>query len=218
MEERKKAVLIDGASLSAMRNRLGIKRIHYLGLSRILKQVGTLPFYGKPCIVLPETYRSQYWVKMLATYGYQVFFSPTENGKDDQVLIERMRSLDSQKVGEIIIVSTDQDYASILREKSDEGMRVYWVGTRKADKDGSLPIGTALEALFERGAFTFVELADHTSRLVRNPNEEEMDTLRRPLKVSITIPLTFKDTKRFVNKLLAVLGRFPGATYSIEST
>lgn len=212
-----KAVFIDGASLSGMRYPLGIRSFDYQKLFDILTHTGDSPLVGKPLYVVPKKGDGP-WTKSLRTIGYDVVISETKNGTDDRLIMKRIAALKPAHVDEILIVTTDQDYAPTLQQKVAEGMRVRWFGTRNKDRDGTSPIGEALVKQFEAGAFEFTDLADVRDELTREPMPV-VDPTDPPRQLSVTVRVSVRhsETGRFMTSLQTFLRRFPGATFVLES-
>jgi len=212
-----KAVFIDGASLSGMRYPLSIRSYDYQKLFQFLNSLGSSSVVGKPLFVVPKDSDGP-WSKSLRTYGYDVVISDTKNGRDDRLIIRRIAELKPALVDEVVIVSTDQDYAPALQQKTAEGIRVLWVGTRNKDRDGSSPIGEALARQFEAGTFSFVELAQSRDVIMREAMPtEDPENPRRTIAVTMRVPIHHSDVARFMSRLAALVRRYPGAQFTMDT-
>ena len=211
------AVFIDGASLSGMRYPLSIRNYAYPGLLKVLQTISTAPIHGKPLYVVPKDGDGP-WTKTLRTLGFDVVVSPTKNGQDDRLIIQRISALKRDHVDEIIIVSTDQDYAPALKQKTNEGFLVHWVGTRKNDRDGTSPMGSALLGLCDTGVFSFTELAEHREAITREAMPVETpDNPRRSVTVTLKVSLLHSELERLLRRIGALLKLYPSAQFTLDN-
>jgi hypothetical protein len=212
-----KVVFIDGASLSGMRYPLSIRSYDYQKLITFLSSLGSSCVAAKPLFVIPKGSDGP-WSKSLRTYGYEVVVSDTKNGRDDRIIIQRIAELKPTHVDEVVIVSTDQDYAPTLQQKVKEGMRVFWVGTRNKDRDGTSPIGEALGRQFDAGIFDFVDLEAHRDSIQREAMQiDDPDNPRRTIMMTMRVPIHHSEIARLMERWAKLVNQYPGAQFTLES-
>lgn len=203
------AVFGDGASLTHMQLTM-LETDEWFNLRELFlvltEKVGTekkLAF--QPMITVPDV-RSQ-WAKALRTAGFRTHQATSRGARDDSAIIDAINALD-ETVTEIVILTADQDYVQALRKQAERGVKVYWVATRMLKK-GRLSISAALNQLFERGEFTFVELAQFIDELqVGGSSSFELE-LKLSLRGNPAHGIVIAEVERLVS-------RIPGLSYTIE--
>ncbi len=133
---RGKVVFVDGLSTLHMKGALGIDLFDFKRLYDLLCcKVGTCNCLACAPIVTmhPEYMHGDGLGKILAGAGFQVVAVDSRRSADDNEIIERIDHLDPDKVGEIVIMSTDKDYVPVLRAKATNGISVHWVATTRRD-------------------------------------------------------------------------------------
>lgn len=216
-----KAIFVDGASLSCMRSRLGINQFEFKALYQILTaDIGVdKEILGKPFYTVSNTAADGLWIKNLRSRGFEVVISETKNGQDDQLIIDRIKTLKPEEVSEIVLVSADQDFVPILRDKKAQGIEVYWVATKVPEEDGRSQISAVLNELFDT-EFKFIELADYKDRLMRTPwTSRPVPEPSKPLrKVNIILWMdtTHDDSLTLFNDVMEIVKKYPSMQYRIE--
>ena len=160
-----KAIFVDGPSTHHMGHAMNIARLNLFELHQLLTQeVG----YSKELAAQPfATIRPSIGknaVKPYRTAGFNALEVNGANGSDDQAIITRIQGLDPQKVSEVVIVSADQDYVPVLREKAQQGIKVFWVGCSAKGAIGTPLMSPDLKTLFD-STFTFIDIMEHRERL-----------------------------------------------------
>ncbi len=113
-----------------------------------------------------------------------------------------------------MLVSADQDYLEVMREKVAQGMKVYWVATAALMSDA------LLEILRVEDGFNFVELADHKDELMksawrereREPRQAEPAQPKRTIAASIEMSATHEEAVEFVDLVKKAMAKFPKIT------
>lgn len=171
----KKAIVVDGASLSCMRERVDIGIFKWKELHRVLNEdIGKeAPFERARYITRkvrtdgsPPHSGRDHFNSVVSNAGF--FIKEAEGqGKspDDAAVIEYIESL-PEHIEEIIIVTSDSHFIPCLNERKERGARIYWVTTKypHPTRLGS-HIGAELSKLFESNQFTFIELATYADRI-----------------------------------------------------
>lgn len=169
---KKKAVFVDGPSLSNMRPILGIDRLRHDVLFKILTgEIGEKREMVQPTIfTISDRFKfAEGMSKNVRMAGFEPKVMNTQGGADDQFIINQIRALDPKEVAEIVIVTADRDYVACLREKASQGIKVFWLAVHGLNRYGRPMIAPDLEEIFERGEFTFMDLAQYKGHLMRTP-------------------------------------------------
>ena len=218
-----KAIFVDGASLARMRPGLGINLFEFKALYQILtEEVGTeKEIFGKPFYTISKAASEGTWVKTIRSRGFEVAIIETENGQDDKLIIDRIKTLKPGDVSEIVLVSADQDFVPVLRDKKAEGIKIYWVATKSPTEEGRRMIGEVLEELLGT-EFEFVELANFKDRLMRSPwvgrvAQPEPPKPQRKVKVTLEIATTHDESFTILDDVMKIVKQHPEMKYTIES-
>lgn len=214
-----KAIFVDGPSLFHIGRRLGIRAFHFEKLRIFLENIGesgTLAF--KPIVVLRPDLWGNSVGKSYRTAGFGTIEARTVNSEDDRAIIDRIESL-GEEVREIIILTTDQDYAPALRQKAAAGVKVYWVGAEVVQPDGLYIMGAELMALIAQ-EFSFIDLALYKDELAMPPRSEiapqsALVPARAPMK--ITVIGEAEDHAAVLEAFSKLLSMRPRMQYRIES-
>lgn len=215
-----KAIFVDGASLSWMRSSLGINQFEFKALYQILTEIGVdKEVFGKPLYTISKTVADGLWVKSVRSRGFEVVVCETENSQDDQFIIDQIKALKPGDVSEIVLVSADQDFVPILRDKKAQGIKIYWVATRVLKEDGWSMVGVVLDELFNT-EFEFVELADYKDRLMRTPwtvrTKPEPSPPQHGIKVTLSMDITHDVRLALFNDVVEIVKKYPSMKYIIE--
>src|SRR3989344_2827886 len=161
-----KAIFVDGPSSNSIKQALGIERFHYPALYDVLVgKVGVCRKLAHPPIMTADPCKvdRQGLSKLLKGAGFEVAFSTTARGEDDDNLLARIAPLDLPAVQEIVVVTSDQDFVPILRQKVSLGIKVYWVSTLcEHPTHHRHGLSENVLNLCKSGVFKFVDL--HTYR------------------------------------------------------
>ncbi len=161
----RKAIFVDHASLMFMAEALGYDRVNYRMLYKFLTtEVGKLTDIARTISTLDPDFGEDF-KKTLARAGFEVIVIESAEGKDDQALIERIDPLDAEKVGELVVVTSDSDFTPILSLKARMGMYVHLVATKTIDpkgdpKEARSSLGGDLQDRLERKEYIFTDIAD----------------------------------------------------------
>lgn len=229
-----RAVFVDGASLSWMREPLGIGKYNLSGLYEVLtKRVGqVLPpaeLLRRPIYTVnSEGMRAV--SKNLKTAGFEPILFEYQ-GHDDQIIISQINGLSPVEVSEIVLVTADQDFVECVRDKAQKGVKVYWVATNYKSGDGHPMVGQMLEEFIDKTEnVEFVELANFKEQIMRASwevrerqpqvgGEDEKKTQTEEIKfVKITLSTTATHDKIFevLRAVMGVVAKFPEVKYSVE--
>lgn len=218
----KKAIFIDGPSLYHMLSSLGmIESVSYGLLKKFLEGLGSSKeLAAKPTVVLHPTVHDGKTGKAFRTADFNTLSSPTLDGEDDQLLISKIGAV-GEDVKEIIIVSSDQDFVPVLREKVDQGARVYWVAAKIIERGNNI-LGRSLLELFGNGLFTFIDLDTSATRQALIPSLAvplSPTTISRasprPLKLTVE-DATLDDRNAFLRALTELAIQFPDLKLEFE--
>lgn len=213
-----KAVFIDGASLWHMLDNLQARRIDFKFFRKFLaEKVGSCVLRGKPFITVSPTTNDRFLHAL--GMNFEVLRASSDDSQDDQRIIERIRAINPKTHKEIVIVSNDRDFAPALLKQTDQGVAVYWVGTRVVNGDGRSGISPELEALFHAGRFTFVEMGNVVKELTLDTGFHRRVGMVRDGVVTITLMLP--EESAAVDKLFTAIGKlaqeFPGLRYDVKN-
>lgn len=205
-----KAIFVDGASAAKMQEAILGRhgRFNLLELYNVLaKEIGVLAPAFAPVVTIPEFLRMQ--VKNFRSAGFQPVRTTVVKAQDDRLIIDRIKDLDLAHVGEIGIMTSDQDFVRVLRQKVAQGIKVYWVSTRCVPTGEKSSIGASLDELFEAREFEFVELAKFRIKI----------TSQRTMIPNLKITLNVSDRESedpVMTDLLKLVSRYPALSYQIE--
>ncbi len=222
-----RAVFVDGASFSWMRKPLGIGRYDLSKLYSVLaEQIGYpgLKLWKWPVYTL--TPEGQAVGKILRTLGFDVILSEYPN-HDDQTIISQIKALDPAVVKEIVLVSADQDFVDCVREKAQQGVKVYWTATIfMANGETPMMSRVLLDFIEKTDNVTFVELGQFKGKLMREPWEERMPRIQaheivavelpRPIKITLSTLATRDEIADLLYEVTQVIIKFPDLKYTIE--
>jgi len=164
-----KAILIDGQSANRMKAALGIRLVDYRGLYQVLyEKIGS--YRSLACMpavtVHPEQLlRVNFLNKHLAGAGFEVLPVASEGSADDKEIMRRIELLDPRTVAEIVLVTSDQDFIPVVREKASQGISIYWVSTRKPDPRCGQRLSQRVLDLATTNVIHFVELANFAQEI-----------------------------------------------------
>ncbi len=162
-----KAIFVDNGSLEFMCRGLGLKRVDYGELFKILtSEIGEANLsFRKPLITIGENAKTQF-VYVLRRIGFKVVFYTPGTGQDDQIIIDRIAEIDPNIITEIILVSADFDYVEVLSAMVGQKVSVYLVAARvKGARDGKEMLGQRYDHFLGK-VFHFVDLAQYKERLI----------------------------------------------------
>ncbi len=165
-----KAILVDFASLMAIKRALGIAELDLPKLCEMLISISTAPCYGRPFVAL----NSPALKKHLDRAGFETEVFPPGQERDDREIIDRIARLTPDVVSEIVLVSADGGYRDHLRTKAAQGIKVYLVATRAKNPADERPLFSENSLESE---FTFVELGDYKGVIAQRfygPDEERV--------------------------------------------
>src|SRR3989344_2460584 len=212
-----KAVFVDGASLHHMGHAIGIARFNFVELHELLVQCGEVHTLASPALVtIPTSLAGNSVIKAYRTAGFEVLQVTTAQSADDQAIIDRIRKLSSRHVREVVIVSTDQDFVPVLREKFAEGMKVIWVGCSAKGRQGSDLMSSDLKSVLKRD-FTFVDIASFEDKVVGKPLVAPAGPKPpiRNLKIELSGAQSSDEYLAVVTQLTRLLRRSPHIKYKI---
>lgn len=190
----RKAIFVDHASLMFMAKALGYDRVNYRMLYQFLTtKVGKLNDIARTISTLGPHFGEDFR-KTLARAGFEVIVVDSGEGKDDQALIERIQPLDAEKVGELVVVTSDSDFTPILSLKARMGMYVHLVATKATDpdtdpKEARPALGGDLRNRLERKEYIFTEIADFKD-MIFFKSEELKRKERREAAKAVPPPTT----------------------------
>lgn len=184
-----KAIFVDGSSFWNMGRILGIKP-SFKELYTVLSSIGDTPhLFGKPVYTLaPKAVSLE---KPLKAVGFEVV-NLESTKEEDSVIINRINSLSSRDITEIVLVSSDiADYFDALRAKGVQGVKVSLVATKSPDPvsgRSSLPLN--FDNLLEENSWLrFVELLDFKDRIMEEPWRPTGRTnTRRKVAILFSVP------------------------------
>ena len=213
-----KAVFIDGASLNYMLKALGVGRLDFKLFHNFLKsRVGTVQEFISNHLITVNPGQASGFIHALRVNGFEPLSVGSENSRDDRALLERIKLVDPKVVREIVIVTSDRDFAPDLLSKVELGIAVYWVGTRAVNGNGRSAMSPELEPLFTNGRFTFIELGDYVNEI----SLREIMPRRKAADGMINISLEIPEESVSSSELLFAVGelaqRFPGLRYNVKN-
>lgn len=148
---------------------LHIEKINYRSLYPVLCSLGSCRCLATTPIVTMHPDRvihHEGLAKAIAGAGFEILPVDNHDGADDDALKERIAALDPERVGEIVIVTSDQDFVPVLRRKVTEGIDVIWVATMNRDPTKGKPnISPNVVELFRGGVFSFIDLARYAGQI-----------------------------------------------------
>jgi len=214
-----KAVFIDGPSLHNTGHAMGIAKFNLNALNKFLtEEVGAEKEMANRVIVTVTPAMGKKAERAWRNAGYEVLEVTSADSEDDQAIIQRIAALDFDRVKEVVMVSTDQDYIAVLRQKAQQGMKVWWVGSSAHGHNGNPLMSTSLKP-FLGTEFEFVDLVSHKDRLMGLPTKMPPVTKGLSptrLKVELNITRTREENMEFISALTRLLRKFPYVTYKIE--
>jgi hypothetical protein len=130
----------------------------------------TSKLYAKPFHTLPtsnERYRTP-----LMCAGFEPLSTRTETraSLDDQVLIDHIAPLTRNDVSEIVVVTSDSDFADVLVAKHHEGIDVHIVTSLTAGRNGTPALSYSMRELIRRNILRHVPIEPHVQALVFQPH------------------------------------------------
>jgi len=199
--QKKKAVFVDGASLSFMRRPMNIRLLNRDQLYQVLvKKIGKISELIAPPV---ETVSSNMdnlalFQKWSRTAGFNPVVKDSSKSKDDQFIIESIQGLDPDIVSEIVLVSSDRDYVPCLAEKAIRGVKIYWVAVDANGENGRPNISEQLRNIFRSEKFEFVELSQWADELritpwTDRPRKKSVEE-SSPLSVTASVPCEISET------------------------
>jgi hypothetical protein len=200
-QDIRKGIYVDGPAANMMKKSHQIAELHLPGLYHVLvnkvghaRKLGSTPLFTAD----PGRVDQQWMSKCCAGAGFQPLFHSSNDGSDDNALIQRLESVDTNVIQEIVIVTGDKDYIPVLRTKVSQGATVYWVATaRRSPSDNNTCLSRELLDLFSAKVFTFVELGQYASFLVDQRRDSTLQPGRRDDSEQVTqFTLTLKSRNK----------------------
>jgi len=224
--EKGKAIFVDGPSANSMKAALGINLVSYQGLYRVLCKIGVCGALTRTPLVTMHPERvaqGEGLCKHLAGAGFDVLPVESRGSADDEAIKECIRRLDPQEVGEVVIMTSDQDFVPVLRQKVSQGIQVYWVSTLRPDpKKGRHALSSSVISLFQSGVFSFVELAKFSRQITLKRPSAVASNCYVPSDDSLTV-ITLRlrsdrpaDHMRLASEIANLKKRFSGLTFTVE--
>jgi len=229
-----RAVFVDGENLNWMRQPLGIGKLNYHGLYDLLaggKIGGTgNHLISKPVFTINVDGEKKIG-KMLRNIGFDVI-PFDQRGEDDQILKDRINSLNPEVVNEILVVSADQDFVESLRRHASAGVKVYWLATVNEGREGRSMVSSVIS---ESTEFEFVELTKHKEQLMQEAWEDreprprvrerenstpyvvpEMPEMPKFVKITLSTSAPHSEITNVLRDILKVIATHPSVKYTIE--
>jgi len=210
-----KAVFVDGSSFHFMMLSLGVKRTKFQALFDHLKNnVGHERDLVAPPILTLSVNALLFGIGSAATKaGFNVIPHTPGSQDDDRAILEGIRSVDSAKTKEIVVVSADQDFARQLFTQSERGIQIYVVATMVGKSNDGPFMAATYNTFFQNAGFKFVELADIKDRIMLE--ERKTKSLPPPThRYLINLRTQDESMPREVKKALKDMRkRFPGLTF-----
>lgn len=166
-----RAIFIDGMSLHHLGHAIGVAQFKPPELAQLLIETGgEMELYGGSVFITVSKEMGHKAANLWRNSGYKVHETTTQQSQDDKDIIERIAALDPVVVKEVVLLSTDQDYIHVLREKKQQGMKVTWVGTAISGPQGTPLMSTSLKPSLGT-EFDFIDLNDHKDRVMALPKK-----------------------------------------------
>ena len=214
-----KAVFIDGPSIHHMGHAMGIAQFNLFALNKFLSEnVGTEKELATHVVVTVTPDMGKKAEQRWRAADFEVLEVTSAHSADDQAIIDRILALDPEKVKEVVIVSTDQDYITALRQKMRQGLKVFWVGSSIDGPTRTPLMSTSLKPLLGT-EFEFIDLVDHKDQLIGLPKKmlpaRKIDTPSRTLKIELS-GASNEQCAAALSFLVQMIGEHPNITYKIE--
>jgi hypothetical protein len=217
-----KAVFVDGPASNRVKTALGIGMFHFPNLYGVLvNKVGVSRTLAFPPVMTadPEKVDCESMRKSLAGAGFEIMFSTGRDQSDDETLKFRIGELDPAKVGEIVILTSDQDFVPVLKQKASHGMKVHWVSTYRPDPIRNRHcLSPSVIDLFKTGVFNFVDLDRFTGELSHKRRESDLPAGKstdRDEVTQITLRLRSRDAQahlKLAGAIMRLKSELPGLT------
>lgn len=169
--ERRKAILIDGASAHCTKSALGIELFNYGGLYDVLVNcIGRCrkTAFAPLLTMSPKLACQQHGAaKAVSGAGFEIVSASSETSEDDEFIKAKIGALDRSSVCELVLFTSDKDFLPLLLQKAQDGMTVYLVSTKQPrPEDGRRHISDdMLEHCGTNGPLHFVEIAQFVPRI-----------------------------------------------------
>lgn len=202
--EMERVIIVDFENLSWTRENLGIGKYNLRKLKAVLEKIGTLPVRCGPFVALAPTAFS--YIKALNNTGY-VISRCEERGQDDKCIIDMINNL-SNDVGEIVLVSGDQDFLPAISGKIEKGVKVFWVSTKKTNSKGHPQIS---DVITRDQRITFIDLAEYKDEIMLEPWIERSASAKNslasmPCEIVVTVSMDCSDILDGNGLLTAIQG------------
>lgn len=221
MDQKSKAVFVDGASFFHILRNLGISQINADKFFTVLQEeIGlTSNLFGKPVYVLQKQLE-RFPEKPYSSAGFEIR-KPTseEKSADDEEIRRAINAVNSEQISELVLVTADvHDYLDCLRAKSAQGVKIYIVATKQPDqRNGRSMLSSSFDELIKENGFDFVEFLSFKDRLMTKAWEEKPrpeSQSRRSFGVSIELiedPVTLA---RLAKDLADLMSKYPNIKIS----
>lgn len=166
----RKAIFVDGPSANRTKHTLGIPMVNFGALYTLfVNDVGrcrSLAFRAVITVHPDRASPNSRFMKQLRGAGFDVAPVVSQDEADDDYIKDRIEALDPTVVSEIVLFSSDRDFAPVLRAKASQGISIYWVATKKP-RPGETRCGLSEDILrmFDSGEFHFIDLEPYAKRI-----------------------------------------------------
>lgn len=206
-----KAIIVDGSSLYQMGKILGIEKFNYVRLHQMLSRLGLKDRGVTTLMTLPEFMRNNPITKTVRAAGFDIVFCATGTEEEDGVIIRTIQDLNAKGTYSLVLVSCDQDFIPVLRQKKAEGMKITLVATKALGEHRVSMLGQAFRSLEQDRLLEIVELGSYKSVIALRSREPKSS-----IKYSIRLdsPETNPDVQDAILRAVKELSiQFPGLTY-----
>lgn len=215
-----KAIFIDGPSLHHMGHEMGIGQFNLHALNKFLtEEVGAERELADRIFVTVTPAMGKNAGRLWRNADFEVLETVSTDSLDDRLIIQRIVALDPEKLKEVILVSTDQDYIAALRRKAKQGIKVWWVGSLVNGHNDTPLMSTSLKP-FLGTEFAFVDLYAHKDQLMALPKKmpaaTRTDVPVRTLKIELSGAKSHAEHLAVLSTLTRLLGKYPCIKYKIE--
>lgn len=215
-----KAVFIDGPSLHHLGRVLGIAQFDLSALKKFLTEsAGKEKRLAQPIFVTVTAVMGKGAAYAWSAAGFDVLETVSTGSIDDQELIKKIAALDSDKVSEVVLVSTDQDYLTVLRQKASQGLSVCWVGSLVKGGNNTPLMSTSLQPLLG-SEFNFVDLEPYKGELMLMPKKmppaPNPDAPTRHLRIELSGAIGPEERTAILRVLDRILTKNPRLRFKVE--
>lgn len=215
---KKRAILVDGLSFYHHHNRRSLNwgQINWTTLSQILvREIGEGEATDLPTYTVHPNLEANIQ-KSVGAAGFRVEPVDPKFEGDDRFLIEKIRNLDPNEIGSLVLATYDGSFVDAAREAKARGIKVVWVASvHAADHAGRPSMGIETQEVV-KNEFEFVDLKDSgvADRVRRREWEDRSQGFQVPRREEKMITISFeakvspRDHTLFMTMVQSTLDRF----------